>query len=140
MPATPPSPAPNEALAGSVASPSWPARAGILATGLAVAFGAFGAHALEDVVPETDLAIWRTAVRYLAWHGLALFALPTVAERIGMRSPGAVAVCWTAGAGVFAGSLFALVLSGVRVLGAVTPIGGVLMLAGWALALRARPR
>jgi len=99
---------------------------------LGVACGAFGAHALKDRLAPEMLAVWRTAVEYQLWHALALLAVGQL-----MRSQPAPALS-AAGAGfalgvlVFSGSLYALSLSGVRALGAITPLGGLLLLAGWA--------
>lgn len=111
---------------------------GALLALVAVALGAFGAHALEARVPAGDLEIWRTAVRYQMWHALALLFLARgVLPR--WSGGGAVVAGWAFLAGIllFSGSLYALVLSGVRTLGAVTPLGGVALLVGWsALAWR----
>lgn len=104
---------------------------------LAVALGAFGAHALETRVPARDLDIFETGVRYQMYHALALFAVAWVQSR--WPGGGTVVAGWlfVVGIVVFSGSLYALVLSGVRWLGAVTPFGGVAFLAGWgALAWR----
>jgi uncharacterized membrane protein YgdD (TMEM256/DUF423 family) len=98
---------------------------------LAVALGAFGAHALRDRVGPEDLEIFETGVRYQMYHALALLGAAWVASR---WPGGAVtAAGWLFGIGivVFSGSLYALVLSGVRWLGAVTPLGGLSLLAGW---------
>lgn len=104
---------------------------------LAVALGAFGAHALETRVPARDLDIFETGVRYQMYHALALVAVAWVQSR--WPGGGVVVAGWlfVVGIVVFSGSLYALVLSGVRWLGAVTPFGGVAFLAGWgALAWR----
>lgn len=104
---------------------------------LAVAFGAFGAHGLKGRVSPDDLTIFETAVRYHAWHALALLGcacLPTGLKRIGL----AVALL-LAGTVVFSGSLYLLVLLDVRWLGAITPIGGTLLIAGWTALATARP-
>lgn len=97
-----------------------------------VAFGAFGAHALRARLTPELLAVWRTAVEYQFWHALALLA----AGLLAMSRPGtlltAAAWCFALGVLLFSGSLYALCLSGVRGLGAVTPLGGVAFLAGWA--------
>ena len=110
--------------------------------GLAVLAGAFGAHALRTRLDVDSLAVWETAARYQMYHGLALLAsgvlplreLPLF--RTGRRF-------LLAGVVLFSGSLYALALSGVPALGAITPLGGAALLAGWtcfALALfRARP-
>jgi uncharacterized membrane protein YgdD (TMEM256/DUF423 family) len=100
---------------------------------LAVAAGAFGAHALRARLSAPDLAIFETGVRYQMYHALALLAVAMLLSRT-PHSPG-VAAGWlfTAGIVIFSGSLYILVLSGQRWLGAITPIGGVAFLAGWAV-------
>jgi len=95
---------------------------------LAVALGAFGAHALEAHLEETGKAdVWSTAVLYHLVHAAVLLALA-----LGDANKNAFR-CIAAGIVVFSGSLYVLALSGIGVLGAITPIGGVLMLAGWLL-------
>lgn len=102
---------------------------GAVLAGSAVALGAFGAHALRGVLSAGDLTTFETGVRYQMYHALALLALSARAEQ--RRGP-----AWLlAGTLVFSGSLYALVLSGVSALGAVTPIGGVLQLIGWAFVI-----
>lgn len=100
---------------------------------LGVGFGAFGAHALKARLTPDLLAIYRTAVEYQFWHALALLAVGLLA----MSRPGpllsASGWCFTFGILLFSGSLYALALSGVRLLGAITPIGGLLFLVGWVL-------
>ena len=99
---------------------------------LAVAAGAFGAHGLRERVPAELLAVFETGARYHLVHALALCAVASLAGR---APAGAVAVAgWSfvAGTVLFSGSLYALVLTGVRGLGAVTPFGGVALLVGWA--------
>jgi len=106
----------------------------------AVAAGAFGAHALEARVGPAALAWWETGARYLGLHAAPLFAVALWAERPRARQAG---VAFVAGAVVFAGTLFAMALGAPRWLGAVTPLGGALLLAGWvllALAAGAPPR
>jgi len=101
---------------------------------VAVALGAFGAHALKGRLTSDMASVWQTAVQYHAWHALALFALGLLMlhfpERAGLGLAGWLFV---AGILVFSGSLYALALTGVRGLGAVTPFGGVAFLAGWAV-------
>ncbi len=97
---------------------------------VAVTAGAFGAHGLKDHVAPEDLAIWETAVRYQAWHALALLACAALAPA---RRLGGAVWCFLIGTVVFSGSLYVLVLTGARWLGAITPLGGVLMIAGWVL-------
>ena len=101
---------------------------------VAVALGAFGAHALKGRLTPDMTSVWQTAVQYHAWHALALFALGLLMlhfpERAGL---GLAAWLFVAGILLFSGSLYALALMGVRGLGAVTPFGGVAFLAGWAV-------
>jgi uncharacterized membrane protein YgdD (TMEM256/DUF423 family) len=104
-----------------------------LAGALAVASGAFGAHALADRLPPERLATFETAARYLMYHALALVG---VALAFG-RWPSAAGWlqasgwCFIAGMLLFSGSLFLLTLSSIRWLGAITPLGGVAFIAGW---------
>ncbi|HEY0970641.1 MAG TPA: DUF423 domain-containing protein [Gemmatimonadales bacterium] len=115
---------------------------GAISAGLAVAAGAFGAHALRARLSAGDLAVFETAVRYQMYHALALLAVAWVAQQVPGALPRAAGWLFVAGTVVFSGSLYTLVLAGQRWLGAVTPIGGVAFLAGWAClaaaALRAR--
>ncbi len=104
---------------------------GALLAGLAVAAGAFGAHALRVVVPSDRLQVFETAARYQMFHGLALLFVgmhSTQAPRAGARLAG---ILFIAGTLLFSGSLYALALTGVRIWGAVTPFGGLAYLAGW---------
>jgi uncharacterized membrane protein YgdD (TMEM256/DUF423 family) len=104
---------------------------------LSIALGAFGAHALEEKVTPHYLEVWKTATLYLMVHGIAVILLLTLA----LNSTTAAlwlhraAVVLLIGSGIFSSSLYMLVLSGIKVLGAVTPIGGVLMLIGWGIIL-----
>lgn len=99
---------------------------------LGVAMGAFGAHALRARVTPERLAVWHTATEYHLLHAVVLLALG-LWLRSAPSAPGvqAAALCFAAGILVFSGSLYALVLSDVRLLGAVTPIGGLLLIGGW---------
>ncbi len=101
--------------------------------GTAVALGAFGAHALQQRVSRELLEIFETGVRYQMFHALALLGVALAASRL-PDSTLLYAAGWlfVAGMLVFSGSLYALVFSGVRTLGAITPIGGVALLVGWA--------
>jgi uncharacterized membrane protein YgdD (TMEM256/DUF423 family) len=105
--------------------------AGILGF-LGVALGAFGAHALRDRLSPAALQIWNTAVLYHLLHAVALLALGLYGRATGtdLRAP---SILFTVGILVFSGSLYALALSGIKPLGAITPIGGVCLLVGWAL-------
>jgi len=100
---------------------------------VAVAAGAFGAHALKSRLGEELLGVWQTAVQYHAWHALGLaivgLLLVHVPERAGLGFAG---WCFVAGIVLFSGSLYALALTGQRALGMVTPLGGVAFLLGWA--------
>lgn len=112
-----------------------PSRVAAVLGATAVAAGAFGAHALVDVLTPDRLDTWNTAARYQLIHAVALLAL----SGFDVRRRGRVAALWTAGTLIFSGSLYLLCLSGIGVLGAITPIGGVLLIAGWcALALPPR--
>jgi uncharacterized membrane protein YgdD (TMEM256/DUF423 family) len=98
---------------------------------LAVAFGAFGAHALRDTLDASALALWRTAVDYLFWHVLAALFAARYAASTGARGGVVAAMLFLGGAFVFASTLFALALGAPRMLGAITPLGGVALIAGW---------
>jgi uncharacterized membrane protein YgdD (TMEM256/DUF423 family) len=99
-----------------------------------VAAGAFGAHALRDRVPTDRLASFETGARYLLYGAFALLGV----EWFRAAGPDQVSeswagVCFATGTAVFSGSLIALALTGRRRWGALTPVGGVLLLVGWAL-------
>jgi len=100
---------------------------------LAVAAGAFGAHALRDRLPESMLAIFETGVRYQMYHAIGLLGVAWLLARYPSPAAAAAGWCFVVGIVVFSGSLFVLTLTGVRAWGAVTPFGGVAMIAGWAL-------
>lgn len=106
---------------------------GALAGFLAVAFGAFGAHALRSRLSPEMLAVFETGVRYQMYHALALLIVAAAAARFGGWMMIAAGWLFTAGIVVFSGSLYALALTGVTTLGAITPIGGLAFLGGWAL-------
>lgn len=105
---------------------------GALFAGLSVASGAFGAHALRERLSPEMLAIFETGSRYEMYHGLALLA---VAAAVGRWPDGMAATagwCFVAGIILFSGSLTVLALTGIRWLGAITPLGGIAFLVGWA--------
>jgi len=104
---------------------------GALSALLGVAAGAFGAHALRGRLTPEMLAVFETGVRYQIVHALALVALTAVPLPGGrLLAPGWLFVVGTV---LFSGSLYALALSGVRPLGAITPLGGLCFLTGWAM-------
>jgi uncharacterized membrane protein YgdD (TMEM256/DUF423 family) len=109
---------------------------------LGVAAGAFGAHGLRSRLSPEMLAVFETAVRYQLYHVFALLATAAAIGRLGdARLLSVAGWSFVAGIVLFSGSLFALTLTGVTALGAITPIGGVAFLIGWAcLALYAAAR
>lgn len=110
-------------------------RTGALLMLAAVAAGAFGAHALKDRFGAYEQGIWETAVRYQAYHALALFIVAWLETRSVSKAVPAAGWFFIAGSLIFSGSLYALALTGQKKLGAVTPIGGLAFLIGWALLL-----
>jgi uncharacterized membrane protein YgdD (TMEM256/DUF423 family) len=115
------------------------ATAGAVSALVAVAAGAFAAHALRSRLDQAALAVFETGARYQMYHALALIAAAWVSR----EAPGPFST-WAGrlfllGTLLFSGSLYALALSGIRPLGMITPLGGVAFLAGWAcLAAAAR--
>ena len=102
--------------------------------GLGVALGAFGAHALAARVPTDLLTTYETGVRYQMYHVFALFAVVLAMTRWpDSNLPAIAGWLFVAGIVIFSGSLYVLVFSGQRWLGAITPIGGVAFIAGWIL-------
>ena len=101
-----------------------------------VALGAFGAHALKARLTPEALEIYRTGVLYHLVHAAVLLGVAGVQDRL--RSPRLTATLFAMGIVIFSGSLYILALSGVRVWGAVTPLGGVALLAGWGTLLLPR--
>jgi len=105
---------------------------GSLFAGLGVALGAFGAHALRGRVADDLLATFETGVRYQVYHALALFAVVFALTRWANTTlPTVAGWLFVAGIVIFSGSLYVLALSGIRWLGAITPLGGVAFIAGW---------
>lgn len=100
---------------------------------LAVAMGAFGAHALKDSLSEEMRTIFETAVRYQVYHALAILAAVWIRHQFNAKYAATAAICFAVGILLFSGSLYALTLSGIRKFGMITPIGGLFFLAGWAL-------
>jgi len=108
-------------------------RAALLVAGatgsLGIALGAFGAHALKGVLEANHARdLWNTAVLYHLVHAPALLWAATAESLLT-----GVILCWTAGIVLFSGSLYALAFTKISWLGAITPIGGLLLLAGWAI-------
>jgi uncharacterized membrane protein YgdD (TMEM256/DUF423 family) len=96
---------------------------------LGVALGAFGAHGLRERLAPAMLEVYKTGVLYHLIHAVALLAVSLGAEKL--ARPRAVGTLWVAGVVIFSGSLYALAITGVGMLGAITPIGGLLLMAGW---------
>lgn len=97
---------------------------------IAVAAGAFGAHALKNMLSAERLETWQTAVQYHAWHALGLMIIGLISAhfQIDLKLP---AILLMAGILIFSGSLYTLCLTGLSWLGAITPIGGIAFIAGW---------
>ena len=104
---------------------------GALNSALAVILGAFGAHGLKSRVDESMLAVWSTASEYHFYHALAMLLCGLLARAFG--ASGMVTAGWVLFAGtlVFSGSLYVLVLSGQKWIGAITPLGGTALIIGW---------
>lgn len=101
---------------------------------LSVALGAFGAHALKEKLDDYSLGIFHTGVTYQTTHALALILVALLIKWY----PDSTGLTWAGwsfivGTLIFSGSLYTLAMTGIKVLGAITPIGGVLFLIGWAL-------
>ena len=113
-----------------------------LAGALAVASGAFGAHALADRLPPERLSTFETGARYLMYHALALLGIALALGRWPSTTGWLQASgwCFITGMLLFSGSLFLLTLTGLRWLGAITPLGGVAFIAGWSCLLIAAVR
>jgi uncharacterized membrane protein YgdD (TMEM256/DUF423 family) len=122
----------TEPLERSGMGSSW-APAGAIVLGLAVMIGAFGAHALRDRLDAYSTGIYERAVFYHFVHALGLLAVGLASATHVAASGAANLAGWLLCAGiiVFCGSLYALALSGVRKLGAITPLGGLAFIAGW---------
>lgn len=101
---------------------------------LAVAFGAFGAHILEGKLPAKYIGTWEKAVTYQMFHALGLLAVGLLAGKVGSH-PSVNWSGWLMFAGIlfFSGSLYVLSITQIKVLGAITPIGGVAFLIAWVL-------
>jgi uncharacterized membrane protein YgdD (TMEM256/DUF423 family) len=107
-------------------------KIGALAAMLSVVLGAFGAHLLEQRLTEDAMNVYQTAVHYHMYHAAGILLVAILMDRLPSRK----AALWAArllliGIVLFSGSLYALALTGVKILGAVTPLGGVAFIAGW---------
>ncbi|MGB5637259.1 MAG: DUF423 domain-containing protein [Waterburya sp.] len=100
--------------------------------GISVVLGAFASHGLKDRLSDRALAIWETATRYQMYHALALILIALLISRLPNSTPLTVAgFAFIAGIFIFSGSLYALSLSGIKWLGAITPLGGIAFIIGW---------
>ncbi|MCM3795867.1 DUF423 domain-containing protein [Priestia megaterium] len=101
---------------------------------LAVALGAFGAHGLEGKISEKYLEVWKTGVQYQMFHAMGLFVIAFLLSEFPQSSL-LTASGWIMFAGIvlFSGSLYVLSTSGIKVLGAITPLGGVAFIVAWIL-------
>lgn len=106
---------------------------GALTAGLAVILGAFGAHTLETRVTAERLAVFETGVRYQMYHAIALLVLAWAAQQWPSWQITAAGYLFIAGMIIFSGSLYLLVITDTAWLGAITPIGGLSFIVGWAL-------
>lgn len=105
---------------------------------LAISLGAFGAHALKESISPAALEVYKTAVQYQMFNTTALLAIGL----LGLKFPRERKLLWSgglliAGMVLFSGSLYTMSMSGIRWLGMITPVGGILMLGGWLLLMLA---
>ena len=105
---------------------------------LGVAFGAFGAHGIKRLLENAPDAVlrqgwWETGAKYHLVHALAIGLTAVLAAQVETASPRIAGWLFAGGILLFSGSLYAMTLTNVRVLGAVTPLGGLLFLAGWVM-------
>lgn len=112
---------------------------GTIFAGLAVAGGAFASHALKQTLSEQSLAIFETGTKYQMYHALALILVGILALQEEARAIAVAGWAFSSGILLFSGSLYGLSLSGIKILGTITPLGGAAFLIGWAsLAIAAR--
>jgi len=104
---------------------------GALSGAIGVAAGAFGAHALKARVEPRMLEVFETGARYQMYHAIAMLAAAWIVTRFPGSLANASGWLFLAGTVLFSGSLYAMTLTGVRALGAITPLGGVCFIAGW---------
>ena len=101
--------------------------------GISVILGAFASHALKDRLSDRALEIWETGTKYQMYHALALILVALLLSRLSADSTSLIIAgyAFITGTILFSGSLYALSLSGIKILGAITPIGGVAFITGW---------
>ena len=108
-------------------------KAGALLAGIGVIAGAFGAHSLEDVVSAERIVTFETGVTYQMYHSFALLLVGWFGRKGLPKALRRAGYCFLVGILLFSGSLYALVLTNINWLGAITPVGGVAFIAGWIL-------
>lgn len=106
---------------------------GALLAMFSVIFGAFGAHLLKSVLTDAHFETFSTAVDYQFWHALGLMVVGITGFKLSIKSWRLAGYLLLAGTLIFSGSLYLLVATNIGWLGAITPIGGILMIIGWAL-------
>jgi len=114
-----------------IMSPYFFAFMGVIFAGLTVAFGAFGAHALKNVLDSYGQIIWQKAVFYQAMHALALLILPGLSNIITPKTLQITGWLFIVGMILFSGSLYILAVSEKKYFGAITPLGGIAFILGW---------
>ncbi len=96
-----------------------------------IALGAFGTHGLKDRISEASIKIWQTGVQYHLIHALAIVMVGILATHESARAVQRAGWLMVAGIGIFSGSLYLLAITGIKILGAITPLGGLCFLAAW---------
>ena len=108
-------------------------KVGSILAFLAVAAGAFGAHGLKNILSSQMLEVYHTAVDYHMWHAIGLLIIGLIQQHKPSSLLSKSAYFMLAGITLFSGSLYAMSLSGYKILGIITPIGGICLLIAWAL-------
>ena len=128
-------------MSGSGRPRSQTSRWGASSLALVIVLGAFGAHGLKERLDPQAMDWWLTAVRYHAWHSLGLFAVQLSSRHtVRPRVLGVAGVLFLVGILLFSGSLYTMSLTGVKGLGAITPIGGLAWIVAWiSLAVASSP-
>ena len=104
---------------------------GAVSAAISVAAGAFGAHSLRQTIEPSLLDVFETGARYQMYHALALVGVGLVASRWPSSLFASAGWLFVAGTVLFTGSLYAMTFTGIRVLGAITPLGGLCFIGGW---------